>query len=71
MSKDIQRYTEITYQEAMNQLVLENFKENLPAHHNIGTWDCPNSPIKTCVYDIEKDPCEDDCIYCGQPDERK
>lgn len=33
--------------------------------------DCPTSPIKTCVYDGQKDPCCDDCIYCHQPFERK
>lgn len=34
-------------------------------------WDCPTSPIKHCVYDLDEDPCEDECLYCGDPRERK
>jgi hypothetical protein len=71
MKRDIERYTQITPEEAESEIVLQNYKENKPSHHVIGHWDCPNSPIGTCVYDIEEDPCEDDCIYCGEPDERK
>lgn len=71
MINDIPRYTKITKEEAQSEINLQNYKEQMPDHHNIGTWDCADSPIGTCVYNIEEDPCEDECIYCGQPDERK
>ena len=38
---------------------------------SIGTWECKRSPIQICVYDEKEDPCLDDCIFCGEPDERK
>ncbi len=37
----------------------------------IGTWKCKRSPIGICAYDSEQDPCLDDCVFCGNPDERK
>jgi hypothetical protein len=38
--------------------------------HDLG-WFCPDSEDHLCKYDIENDPCEDQCIYCGLPNERK
>lgn len=37
---------------------------------DIGSWDCDDSPIGVCCYEPEDD-CQDNCVYCGQPDERK
>ena len=37
----------------------------------VGTWDCPKSPCGLCCYDHYKDPVHDNCIFCGQPEERK
>lgn len=34
-------------------------------------WDCPTSPTKKCVYNDELDWCHDECIFCGDPYERK
>lgn len=34
-------------------------------------WKCDNSPVGYCVYDIIEDPAHDDCLFCGQPEERK
>jgi len=34
-------------------------------------WACPDSPSGCCVYDTDKDPAMDDCLYCHQPQERK
>lgn len=42
-------------------------KENLSE----GTWDCEKSPTKLCWYDWNSDLRDDECIYCGAPDERK
>ena len=33
--------------------------------------DCPESPIHTCVYDEDEDPCLDTCLFCRDPWERK
>lgn len=37
----------------------------------VGSWTCSKSPIALCVYDDEVDQAWDECIFCGQPDERK
>lgn len=37
----------------------------------LGHWECPDSPIKRCVYNQDVDPCCDDCIICHDPEERK
>ena len=31
---------------------------------------CPKSPTGHCVYNDETDPAHDDCIYCGDPEDR-
>jgi hypothetical protein len=37
----------------------------------IGSWECPTSPLEVCAYDYEADPCCDDCLFCHNPNERK
>ena len=32
--------------------------------------DCPDSPTRHCIY-REDDHCRDECIFCGDPEERK
>jgi hypothetical protein len=34
-------------------------------------WLCGSSATSQCVYDNETDPAHDECVYCGQPQERK
>jgi hypothetical protein len=34
-------------------------------------WECPNSPFGTCVYDHQQDRGHDNCLICGEPEERK
>jgi hypothetical protein len=34
------------------------------------SWDCPTSPIGTCVYNTYKY-ATDDCVFCHEPLERK
>ncbi len=36
-----------------------------------GTWDCEHEEIDKCWYNDEEDPLHDECIFCGDPDERK
>jgi len=36
-----------------------------------GSWDCKESPTGKCYFNEDEDPCEDDCLVCGGPEERK
>ena len=36
-----------------------------------GSWDCDKSPTKKCWYDNREDTMWDQCLFCGEPDERK
>lgn len=36
-----------------------------------GPHDCHKSPIRVCVYNNDEDKCHDDCLFCGEPEERK
>lgn len=38
--------------------------------YEMSDWDC-DSPLGKCVYDTEKDPAMDCCLFCGEPLERK
>lgn len=39
--------------------------------HRIGNWVCSASPIGVCIYHRFKDTASDQCIICGEPQERK
>ena len=40
--------------------------------YRIGTfWECDSSPFGLCMYHQMFDPCWDNCIFCGEPHERK
>lgn len=41
------------------------------ANLSFGDWDCVESPTGQCVYDLDSDMGDDDCLYCHGPDERK
>jgi len=34
-------------------------------------WECEGSPTGYCAYDKSKDPAMDQCLFCGNPHERK
>lgn len=34
-------------------------------------WKCEKSPWGICIYDHEKDSMHDQCLICGEPEERK
>lgn len=36
-----------------------------------GGWSCPASPTGHCMYDDHNDTCHDNCLFCGDPEERK
>jgi hypothetical protein len=37
----------------------------------IGDWSCDESPIEVCAYNDAEDPLHDECLFCGDPEERK
>jgi hypothetical protein len=39
----------------------------------LGSWGCPESPTKECIYDFADHSLsgDDECIFCGDPNERK
>lgn len=41
------------------------------ANLSFGSWECEESPTGQCVYDMDSDMGDDECLYCGGPDERK
>lgn len=60
-------------QTEINRLQRERYqlmRENIPYDHDAGHHDCSGSPIGLCVY-RQDDVCNDHCIYCGLPEERK
>jgi len=46
-----------------------SFDERIPQGQLM--WECPKSPFGTCKYHHFEDPAWDECLYCGQPYERK
>lgn len=46
--------------------------ERPPGPITLSIWPCNNgSPSGWCEYNSEEDPVHDQCVYCGQPEERK
>ena len=35
-----------------------------------GNWKCPTSPTKKCHFNVKEDPACDECLFCGEPEER-
>ena len=55
----------------IDQIAEKHFEDYSPFIHLIGRWECEKSPLGLCVYDREKDPASDGCIFCKNPHERK
>jgi len=36
-----------------------------------GSWDCEGSETGKCYFNDAEDPCNDICLVCGSPEERK
>ena len=51
--------------------VAEELKGIKPENIHLGYWDCEESPTDRCIYDDLKDPYHDECLFCGDPSERK
>ena len=54
---------------SLEKFIMEQLPYELDLEYS--DWDCVWSPIGMCVYNVEKDPAKDDCIYCHEPYERK
>lgn len=49
---------------------LKQEKDYSTTYPVVSTWKCEDSPISYCVYEDAEDPYHDNCIFCGQPEER-
>jgi len=64
-----------------NEIVVDNVVDELvkPLRPDVEyplatfTWRCEDlaNPTGYCVYDDDADPCHDECLFCGDPEERK
>jgi hypothetical protein len=54
----------------IDDIVKKHFPEYHEFFHRLGTWDCKDSPIFICIYDMD-DTAQNNCIFCGEPHERK
>ena len=63
---------EITELQLEREMILDHYLgEGEGQDHRVGVWNCEKSPIGVCVYHRFKDRASDQCIYCGEPHERK
>lgn len=74
--KDIARIAEIKKQIQglrfeTDEILDKYLGEGEGQFHKVGCWGCKSSPIGVCVYHRVLDPASDQCIYCGEPNERK
>ena len=57
---------------AVNKRITTYVQERQGRNHIVThEWGCKESPYWTCVYDDHLDPMHDECIFCGDPEERK
>lgn len=51
---------------------LDAMQIKMPGVYLVGSdWKCPVSPDGWCWYGHDDDPCHDQRIFCGKPEERK
>jgi len=65
---------QLTPQDVVKQLLRPSLESALPRQVYTpveGSWECATSPTKVCWYDDQTDTVWDDCLFCGQPHERK
>ena len=65
----IQRQAGCTISQILDNVLPEQY-EGFAKLSSSG-WTCDESPVLLCVYDSIKDRAMDQCIFCGQPHERK
>lgn len=64
--------TELRLEKDIKQLV-NTLKPEVEYPTVTFTWRCTDltNPVGFCVYDDEQDPANDECLFCGDPEERK
>lgn len=70
LSEELAKKEDELYEGRM-EIITEFFDQKLTTHIVIGYHECKDSPIGICFYDNMEDPALDDCLICGEPDERK
>src|SRR4030095_14641749 len=73
MQMAIEEQTKRLHREA--KLMLKELADELTYvevdHIRLGSsWKCPDSPTDNCIYDDNKDPFMDHCLFCGEPVDR-
>jgi len=63
---DMQRQARWRYLEELANLIDRDWSAL-----RLGSWDCVGSPTGRCVYDMDSDEMDDECLFCGGPSERK
>ena len=69
--KSIQRNAGVTISVILEQAVYNYPSLVVAPSLGDSVWNCEESPVLLCIYDSYKDPAMDECIYCGEPDQRK
>lgn len=69
----IMKYILNKHEEKVTSKIIKIIYKTVDCDHaiQIGDWYCDKSPFGICAYDLDEDSCCDECIYCGEPDERK
>lgn len=61
----------IPYKSILTRETIEDAFDDAQWFHISIEWHCPKSPFGWCMYHIIHDPRMDECVFCGQPKERK
>ena len=69
LARNADQYVDDAYDELLATIAEHLGKEE--AELVLGSWKCEHSIIGKCVYDDYEDPAHDECIFCGDPSERK
>lgn len=61
--------------EALHEELMRYAAKKLGLSENVvlveGPHKCIKSPTLSCLYDHDEDRCHDECLVCGEPEERK
>ena len=66
---DIQRQAAATSSQIIDEVI--PFDHQVVSKLGDTLWDCKSSPFLFCAYNVVEDPAKDQCIFCGEPEERK
>lgn len=55
----------------LSKMIAQKMRLNISSITLGKYWECPESPTGYCIYNHDEDPCHDNCLVCGDPEERK